>query len=62
MAVGLKINQFERPLISIKEARKILAYEASKLSDDEVGELIRNIVKLSEYGLEIAKVRKSDVV
>lgn len=51
-----------KPLITVKEARKILAQEGSELSDDQIGELIHNMEKLAEYGLEMAQVRKSAVV
>lgn len=47
-----------KPLISILEARKILAEEASALSDDELLELIQSMEKLASYGLEMAQVRK----
>lgn len=47
-----------KQIISVKEARKILAEEASGLTDEQIRQLVQNIEKLSEYGLEMALVRK----
>ena len=53
---------YQKSLISVKEARKILAEEGSKLSDDEIQDLIDNLEKLASYGLKMAQDRKSVVV
>lgn len=46
-----------KPLITISEARKILAEEASVMSDDDIEVLIQNMGELASYGLEMAQVR-----
>lgn len=56
------ISMYQKPVISVKEARKILAEEASELSDTQIRELIQNIEKLATHSLEMTQVRKSGVV
>jgi hypothetical protein len=52
----------QKPIISIKEARKILSQEAVELSDDDIEDIIVKYEELASYGLRIAQVRKSVVV
>lgn len=52
----------EKPLISIKEARKILGTEAKTLSDKELVQILAHMEKMAEMGLKMAQERKSAVV
>lgn len=52
----------EKLVITVKEARKILAEEASELSDEDIYGLLQSMQELASYGLRIASVRKSEVV
>lgn len=58
MSPRLSIEQkYHKPIISIKEARKILAAEAQGLSDEELLQELYFWEKLAETGLRMAQVR-----
>ena len=50
----------QRPIISIKEARKLLGKEAQDLTDDEVWDMILLIMELAKTYLKKKNVKKSN--
>lgn len=44
-----------KPIMSVKEARKLLGKEYEKLSDDEVAELVEQTHELARLALDVAR-------
>lgn len=51
------MKEYSKPLISIAEARKILASDATELTDEQIAREVQNIEALAEYLLRKAPVR-----
>ena len=43
-----------KPIMSVKEARKLLDKEYASMTDEEVAELVENTYKLAKLALDIA--------
>jgi hypothetical protein len=52
----------EKPIISVKEARKILGHEYRELSDDNLMGVIVSLTKIAEFYLGFLEVPKSKQV
>lgn len=52
----------EKPIISVKEARKILGKEYSDLSDDNLLGVIMSLTKIAQFYLEFLEVPKNKQV
>jgi hypothetical protein len=50
----------ERPIISVKEARRLLGKEAKGLEDFEIIEIINSLTALAKYKLKKKSVKKSN--
>lgn len=48
-----------KPIISVKEARKLLGTDCESMSDDEVMELVEHTHELAKLALDVAR-EKSD--
>lgn len=44
-----------KPIMTVKEARKLLGKEYENLSDDEVAELIEQVHELAKLSLDMAR-------
>ncbi len=44
-----------KPIMSVKEARKLLGKEASDVTDDKVAELVEQTQELAKIALEVAR-------
>ena len=49
----------EKPIISVKEARKILGYEYRELSDDNLLGVIVSLTKIAQFYLGFLEVPKN---
>lgn len=47
-----------KPIMSVKEARKLLGKEHENLSDDEVAELIEQLHELAKLSLDMAREQR----
>ena len=52
----------EKPIISVKEARKILGYEYRELSDDNLLGVIVSLTKIAQFYLGFLEVPKNKQV
>lgn len=58
-----EIDKYQKPIITIKEARKILGKQVSdRLSDEEVGRLIGGMAFLANRLLEAKSVQQNEKV
>lgn len=56
-----EIDKYQKPIIAVKEARKILGKQVSdRLSDEEVGRLIGGMTFLVDRLLEIKSVPQNE--
>ena len=46
----------EKPIISVKEARKILGHEYKKLSEDDLLGVITSLTQIAKFYLGLSKV------
>lgn len=49
-----------KPIISVKEARKLLGKEAKDMTDEQVIELVDQTHELAKIALEVAKTKRLD--
>ncbi len=47
-----------KPIMTVKEARKLLGKKYEKLSDDEVAELIEQVHELTKLSLDVAREQR----
>jgi hypothetical protein len=47
-----------KPIMSVKEARKLLGKEYEKLTDDEVAELVEQVHELAKLSLDVAREQR----
>lgn len=55
---GQILSISEKPIISVKEARKILGKEYSDVSDDNLMGIIKSLTQIANYYLDSIKVPK----
>jgi len=56
-----EISEYQKPIITVKEARKILGKKVSdRLSDEEVGRLIGSMAFLADRLLETKSVPRNE--
>lgn len=59
---GQVLSMSEKPIISVKEARKILGKEYEDLSDDNLSGVIMSLTKIAQFYLEFLEVPKNKQV
>ena len=59
---GQVLSMSEKPIISVKEARKILGYEYRELSDDNLLGVIVSLTKIAQFYLGFLEVPKNKQV
>lgn len=47
-----------KPIMTVKEARKLLGKKYEKLSDDEVAQLIKQVHELAKLSLDVAREQR----
>ncbi len=52
------LADYTKPIMSVKEARKLLGKDYEKMSDDEVNKLIQDTHELAKLALEVAKEKR----
>lgn len=55
---GQILSISEKPIISVKEARKILGKEYDNLSDDNLMGIIKSLTQIANYYLDAIRVPK----
>ena len=55
---GQILSISEKPIISVKEARKILGKEYINVSDDNLTGIIKSLSQIANYYIEVVKVPK----
>ena len=53
---GQILSISDKPIISVKEARKVLGKEYSNVSDDHLIAIIKSLSQIAEYYLDLIKV------
>jgi hypothetical protein len=53
---GQILSISDKPIISVKEARKVLGKEYSNVSDDNLIVIIKSLTQIAEYYLDFIKV------
>lgn len=56
---GQILSISEKPIINVKEARKILGKEYSNVSDDNLMGIVKSLSQIAYYYLDSIKVPKS---
>jgi hypothetical protein len=56
---GQILSISEKPIISVKEARKILGKEYNNVSNDNLMGIIKSLTQIAEYYLDSIKVPKT---
>jgi len=59
---GQVLSASEKPIISVKEARKVLGKEYNDLSDDNLLGVIMSLTKIAQFYLGFLEVPKSQQV
>lgn len=59
---GQVLSMSEKPIISVKEARKILGKEYKDLSDDNLSGVIISLTKIAQFYLGFLEVPKNKQV
>ncbi|MCA9313190.1 hypothetical protein KDA08_02580 [Candidatus Saccharibacteria bacterium] len=55
---GQILSISEKPIISVKEARKILGKEYDNVSDDNLMGIIKSLTQIANYYLDVVRVPK----